>query len=437
MQCHCSGLYTSAAANEPRKRKLKKKGSKKIQAICPAEIVIKQSKSDSKFYVTYQSTHVAHDVGDKNQLQHMYLDKSKKFDLGGQLAAGIPHTVVYQNEIESVIGGSRDNRKQNVTKCDICNTKYRYAPEKYQKKDDKQNVAEFLEKNKSSILYFKNKKDDRITSSMKEFQNSNSHPFDKDDFVLVFMNEDQRKAARILAPNRVVCMDGTHGTNPEKYLLHTMMVLTFNQEGLPVAFLLTNRNDELVLTCFLQCVKQAVGELTIKTLITDMQMSYYNAWVNVMPNPQYFLYCTWHVDQAWIRHYSKIDKLKLQHLKTLLYDVQQELDENRFTILLEEFIEQEDPEYCEFLKYFVSNYYGKADRWAYCHRQFAEVNVNTYLESFHKHLKYDGMGFNGLKVKSMGSCVNGLERYVVHLFREEENKRIYGHTPVKLKKLDK
>lgn len=54
-----------------------------------------------------------------------------------------------------------------------------------------------------------------------------------------------------------------------------------------------------------------------RVVMTGMQLTYVNAWRKVMGyEPEFILWCTWHVSNAWEDNYSK---LKLVRRKIKVY----------------------------------------------------------------------------------------------------------------------
>lgn len=46
-----------------------------------------------------------------------------------------------------------------------------------------------------------------------------------------------------------------------------------------------------------------------RTLMTDNDPSFYNAWIKVMGDILYRLLCAWHIDQAWWRNLGKVSTI--------------------------------------------------------------------------------------------------------------------------------
>ena len=66
-----------------------------------------------------------------------------------------------------------------------------------------------------------------------------------------------------------------------------------------------------------------------------------------------------------------------------------EINENDFKIMSENFIEIYKSKCQKFVDYFVTNYMNRPKTWAMCYRQFPHANTDTnmYVESFHNRLK--------------------------------------------------
>ncbi len=79
-----------------------------------------------------------------------------------------------------------------------------------------------------------------------------------DDFVLVLQTALQRQMLGTLAPNRLVCIDATHGTNSYDFQLITLLVVDEFGEGFPVAWCLSNRTDETLLIHFFKSLREQV-----------------------------------------------------------------------------------------------------------------------------------------------------------------------------------
>ena len=95
-------------------------------------------------------------------------------------------------------------------------------------------------------------------------------------------------------------MDATYKINDYDFNLITLMVLDDYQEGIPVAWALSTREDSSVLVHILTVLKDICGPLKPSWFMSDMAPQYFNAWEEVFGrNQTKNLWCAWHVDRAW------------------------------------------------------------------------------------------------------------------------------------------
>ena len=167
---------------------------------------------------------------------------------------------------------------------------------------------------------------------------------------------------KTFGPNKVVCIDATHGTNRYDFSLITAIVVDEFGEGYPIAWCLSNRTDLTLLTHFFQAMKERTGEIVPKWVMTDDANQYFSAWVHIFGKGPQKLLCSWHVDRAWRGHLNSItDRDLAQKIYHYLRALMEETDKAKFELKLSETIEQlsgsEMTE--EFGKYFETYYsYG-------------------------------------------------------------------------------
>ena len=89
-------------------------------------------------------------------------------------------------------------------------------------------------------------------------------------------------------------------------------------EGFPVAWCISNREDQSLLLQFYGAIKNRVGPLSPKWFMLDFAEPFYSAWLSIFPksSPPNRLLCTWHVDRAWRKH---IEQLPDNQLKISVY----------------------------------------------------------------------------------------------------------------------
>lgn len=293
-KCHRSGYSTVVIS---RKRRAAKKGTKKI-GCCPSSIHLTKNVKTGHYEVTFISTHIGHD----NELEHVRFDKEIRYDIASKLVAGIPpdrivKTYRRRDEDSSTVIKSKEHlltkkdvqnvgTVHNVSKISIRNE--RRCP------DDVQGVESYVtdEKNVNSVLFYK--------------RQGEEHPkFKTEDLIFIIMKQEQEQKLKTFG-KYVICLDGSHGTNMYDFLLHTLFIVDEYEEGYPACFMITNRNDEIVMNQMFSCIKFKVGLIISKVFLTDMQLSYINAWRKIMSEPEFVLWCSWHVTHAWKHNYSKI-----------------------------------------------------------------------------------------------------------------------------------
>ena len=93
----------------------------------------------------------------------------------------------------------------------------------------------------------------------------------KEDFILVIMYGEHVAKFHEFGTD-IVCLDATHGTNPYDFHLHTFLVVDEKEEGYPIAFMITNRNDKYVVKIMLQAMKERLSQVIMtRVLMMDMQ----------------------------------------------------------------------------------------------------------------------------------------------------------------------
>ena len=100
------------------------------------------------------------------------------------------------------------------------------------------------------------------------------------DFLLVLQNEFQRDMLRLHGTGGA-CTDATYKINDNDFHLITLMVLDDFQEGVPVAWALSNREDRFVLIHILTALKEECDQIHPAWFTSDMAPQYFHAWKEV------------------------------------------------------------------------------------------------------------------------------------------------------------
>ena len=95
-------------------------------------------------------------------------------------------------------------------------------------------------------------------------------------------------------------MDATHSTNMYDFLLITVLVVDDFGEGIPVAWAVSDKEDNKSLRIFLKQLQVRTGPLKPKYFMSDDAQQYWNSWDSEYgDNGTDKLLCGWHVDRAW------------------------------------------------------------------------------------------------------------------------------------------
>lgn len=93
--CHRSGWYRKKGHN---KRKMRQKGSCKINNVCPSFMKVNVNIHNKNVDVKFLRTHVGH----KNELKHIRLSPDERKIVAAQIASKMPHEIVLSNVQGSV-----------------------------------------------------------------------------------------------------------------------------------------------------------------------------------------------------------------------------------------------------------------------------------------------------------------------------------------------
>lgn len=210
---------------------------------------------------------------------------------------------------------------------------------------------------------------------------------------------------------RVICVDGTHGTNRRNYDLTIVLVKDENNMAFPVAFLLSNRLDRQIQEIFFRTLRSRLGEsIDAEYIMSYDDPKYYNAWTKVM-DPEHKprrLLCTWHVIKNWnIQERIKIKNMEIrQEMKKKMRKIMKETDAAKFIELEKNyFAHLQNEGEIDFFKYLHTYYFQNVERvmmWAHCHRINVGINTNMAIESLNKLLKHNKMkGQRNIRVECL------------------------------------
>ena len=374
--CNKTGKYKPKGSNI---RQMKLQGTCKIGKQCTAHMKVILKHGTSKVKVFYSSSHHNHIT----TLAHLRMPTTIRLKIAAKLQEGVGMDHILDSIRDSVTAEGI-NREHLVRRMDLHNIKHQYniSNGSMKHKNDLYSVDAWIQELKelayNPVLVYK-RQGDKQGPEMDNVCNN--------DFILCLQTEFQKDMLKKFGSS-IICIDSTHGTILNQYDL--LMVVDEFGGGIPAAWMLSNKEDALMLIIFFQAIKDRVGEIKADFFMSDMAEQFFTAWKAVFKtNSMKKLICVWHVDRAWrngVREHitSKVEQTEIYHqLRILLM----ESCESEFRVLLQEFLTYVQVNYPSFYAYFRDTYCNKVPQWAACHRQHAPANTNMYLESSHRVLK--------------------------------------------------
>lgn len=379
---NCNRSDSKGCVSSCTKRSMKTGGSIHIRGVCPSRISVKIT-TDGLVQVKYIETHVGH----IDELRTKRLSKTEENIIVQQLTAGVSNDRIIQDARK--IQDNTLARINLVTRGDLAYLIRKYNIDKKRDNDDMVATAlkikEWNAQGRNDAFLFK--------------QIGESYPGLKDeDFAVGYMNSVMEKKLQDF--HRIICVDGTHGTNRKNFDLTILLVKDEHNMGFPIAFLLSNRLDQIIQEIFFRALQTKYGKpIEADYIMSDDDPKYFNAWTKVMnteKKPRRLL-CTWHIIKNWnIQGRAKIKKMEVkQEMKKEMRKILKETDVEKFMNLKDKYLRHlKEEDETDFLKYLQSYYFQSEERimmWAHCHRINAGINTNMAIESLNKVLKYNKM----------------------------------------------
>ena len=369
--CSRSGKVRSRGTG---RRAMKIQGSSKISEKCSAFMKVTVDKASEEVQVHYSLTHIGHE----NKLGHLRMSEELRQTIAGKLANKVP--------VDSILDDIRDNlgdtlqRDYLTSKQDIHNIMHQYNIDLVQRHSEDAKsvhcwVADLADKDYDCILCYKP-------------QGELKYGLPTNDFILGIQTQFQRDTMAKYAKN-LVRLDSTHSTTGYDFLLVTVLVKDEFGEGVPVAWLISNREDVCSLDPFFAALKERIGDIAVFDFMSDDAEAFYNAWTRNFTQPKRQLICAWHVDKNLRKNVLRTvknteDQVNVYQCVKVL---QMEIDETAFRSRLQEFCSLAEEQYPEFYEYFKVEFLNRQKKWAYCYRKSMAANTNMALENFHRVLK--------------------------------------------------
>ena len=388
--CHRNGKTTNhmtkcIKAKSARKRR---KGHCQINGLCPARMSVCE-RPDGKVQVRYIKSH-SHSLS-LEQSKYLPIPDSLRSEILNMLSLKIPVTSI----IDKIRGhfSDRDNRDNLddfkyyhlIDRKTIHNLKTKLSdPTVIQDSNDALSTTLKVEALRyelfNPVLIFKQQ---GVDDELKVLQ--------RDDFLLVIMTKQQLHMYEKFG-GRIVCMDSTHSTNSYSFKLITLMVPDEFRKGYPIAFCISNREDETAISLFLSAVKKQSPDTKVSIIMTDDDNAGWNAARSVYGSGLQQFLCTWHIQRSWIRNVHNhvkddVHKAEVYIYLSALLNANSESDFEQYKTSLVSKLETINP---SFLKYLTDHYFNRPEKWSKCYRKRADycnVDTNMFVESFHNQLK--------------------------------------------------
>ena len=375
--CNRSGKYSSRGKGV---RELKIQGSSKMGTHCPAYIRAKKDQ-DGQIEVELCNYHTH-----EQQLAHLPLPLSTRETVAAKLADGVTISNIFDSIREEPLDGVL-SRKHLLCRQDIHNIRYQYNIEGVQLHSDDHTSVSLLVENMMELtdnpIFIYKKQGQKQSADMNDLSD--------EDFVIGIQTHFQRDML-IKFGEKAICMDSTHGTNVYDFYLITVLILDEFGEGVPICWIISNREDSALVHQALIKVKEKCGDIHTSIFMSDDAENFYNAWRGVFTTTNTKkLLCAWHIDKSWRKGIQRHVSNKAKHesvyhgLRALL----NEGEEASFRFRLQQFISWlfSQEEFSDFLEYFQKEYTKRIEQWAPCYRIATVVNTNMAVESFHHVLK--------------------------------------------------
>uniref|UniRef100_A0A1X7T4G0 MULE transposase domain-containing protein n=1 Tax=Amphimedon queenslandica TaxID=400682 RepID=A0A1X7T4G0_AMPQE len=249
--CNRTGTYSSRREG---KRKLKILGTLKIGMHCTA--FIRAKKYTSGEVVVEGCNHHIHEA----ELDHLHLPDSIRAMIAAKLSDG----VTLSNILDSVRDNVESINRTALLCCqDVHNIKHQYNIEgtKHHENDHK-SVSLWVDSLRSEAAT--DDDSDNAVLIFKQLGHEQSNDIDdigKNDFLIGIQTCIQRKILKKFGP-AAICIDSTDGTIVCDVYLITILILD-DLAGVPVRWIVSNREDSVVLCQVLSTIKETLVYLSL------------------------------------------------------------------------------------------------------------------------------------------------------------------------------
>lgn len=369
--CNRAGIYKTRGKGS---RQLKSQGTSKIGKQCTAHIKATEKQS-GEVSVQYCDFHIH-----TTRIGHLPLPDCIRETVASKLKDGVAMTKILDDIRDKIAGSFK--REHLICKQDIRNIKRQYNIHGVERhKDDQLSVSAW-------VLELQSLDYNPVVAFKPQGVESDAG-IGKEDFVLAIQTKFQCDMMQENGPS-LICMDATHGTNHYDFNLITVLVLDDYGEGVPVGWMISNREDRGTLSFFLKSLKARTGPIATKCFMSDDAEQYYSSWTETYAGNPKKLLCCWHVDRAWRVNLKSITntqkQLEVYHQLRIVLETTNTVE---FRKTLQKIISWmlSDDDLVKFAEYFQKWYCKRVEEWAFCYRIGTPANTNMAVESFHRYLK--------------------------------------------------
>ena len=238
--------------------------------------------------------HHVHEV----QLTHLRLPDSIRTMVAAKLSDGVTISTILDSVRDNVEG---IDHTALLCRQDVHNIKHQYNIEGTKlHENDHTRVSLWVEGMRNQAT--DNDDDNPILIFKQQGQEQTGDVDDtgKNDLLIGIQTSFQREMLKKFGPT-AICMDSTHGTNVYDFYLITILVLDDLGEGVPVGWIVSNREDAAIIICkVLSRIKEKCGDIHTYIFMSDDADNFFNAWRGVftVTNTKKLI-CAWHVDKSW------------------------------------------------------------------------------------------------------------------------------------------
>jgi hypothetical protein len=364
---HCNRAGTFKPAGKG-KRALKSQGTSKLGRPCCAFMKKTTYRAKGGIKVEYCVDH-----SHSTTIAHLKMSAHIRSNIAGKLASGADTKDVL-NDIRGM-AHQLEGRDSIITHKDIRNIKYQHNISSAMRHEDDSSstsiwVSALKAQDYNPVVIFKQEGVEKFALGIQtEFQR---------DIMAEFGNE-------------LICIDSTDSTTQYDILVTTIVVADDYGDAIPVAWLISDKEDTDILDPFLSAIQSRVGDLTCETFMSDLTNDCYNAWCSVFPKPGQRLYCSWQVQKNWKMYLnSRVEGEANQNkIYGMIEILLKEPCEQTFRKILTESLTKFTIECPEFHKYFYYNHVEdeKFKLWALCFRNGTTANTNMYVEAMNRVLQ--------------------------------------------------